>query len=241
MRIFFACALLSCTLFSFCKASFTQGEDFMLELSTYSTEQVAPLLPLLQDWGVREFVRYPYLWVPPQDEIFEAYALLAEEKNSLVTLVKHQGKVIAVAAGVPFDAERLHALFDGKDTEVHLEPSVLQRVRQMGFDPSQIFYMSYFLTAPEYRNDKHLVELIYDKYVQFIRSIGKSQICYFDDLGRADHPLKPENPAPIEPWGVVLHGFRSMHVKKEFSWPTVQQDGSVKDEIHHLEFFVKDV
>jgi hypothetical protein len=204
----------------------TENES-MFELSTYSTQQIEPLLPLLQEWGEREFIHYPYLWVPAKEEIFEAYALLAREKNSLVAVVRNQGKIIGLAAGVPLDAGELQALFD--------------EVQGQGFDPSQIFYMSLFLTAPEYRNDERLVELIFDKYVDFIRSIGRTQICYFDDPGRPDHPLKPENPLPIEPWGHVIGGFRRMNVNKQFVWPTLQLDGSVKEEIHQLEFFVKDI
>jgi len=210
----------------------------MWELSTYSTEQVEPLLSLLQDWGEREFIQYPYLWVPAKNEIFEAYALLTKEKNSLVTLVKYEDKIIAAAAGVPFDAERLQSLFNEEKGEMN---TLLEKVEQQGYNPAHIFYMSFFLTAPEYHNDQRLVELIYNQYVQFIHSIGKSQICYFDDLGKAKHPLKPEKPTPIEPWGCVISGFKSMNVKKEFSWPTLQQDGSVKEETHHLEFFIKDI
>jgi hypothetical protein len=213
-------------------------EKSMFELRTYDTEEIEPLLPLLQEWGESVFIQYPYLWVPVKGEIFGAFALLAKEKNARVAVVQNQGKVVGLAAGVPFDAPMLQAIFD---EDGQAESPLLQRVEEQGFDPSRIFYMSFFVTSPEYYNHLQIIDLIYNSYIDFIRAIGGNQLCYFDDIGRDDHPLKPERFLPIEPWGQAILGFKSMQVKKAFAWPTLQSDGSVKEETHQLEFFVKNL
>lgn len=214
-----------------------QEDESMFEITSYSANRIQPILPLLQEWGERGFIQYPYLWVPPKGEIFIAYAILAEEENSLVTIVKDHGHIVGVAAGLPFDAKKLQIVFD-EDVTVS-ELSLSHKAKQQGFDPSRMFYMSYFLTAPEYHNDKRIVELIYKHYVAFIQEMGREQICYFDDVGKSNDHLKPSH--CIEPWRCVIGDFRSMNVKKDFSWPTLQLDGSVKEEVHQLEFFVKNI
>ena len=219
---------------------FIMENQSMYELSTYSADQIEPLLPVLQEWGECAFIQYPYLWVPAKGEIFAAYTLLAREKKSLVAIVRNKGEIIGLAGGVPFDCEELQELFD-EDPQIPSDFSLRQKMKEQGFDATRMFYMSFFLTAPKYHNDENLVELIYNHFIDFIHSIGRTQICYFDDQGRADHPLKPEKLKPIEPWGHIIPGFRSMDMKKQFSWPTLQLDASVKDETHSLEFFVKDI
>jgi hypothetical protein len=229
--------LFICAVTSFAMIQATEKES-MFELNTYATEQIEPLLPLLQEWGEREFIQYPYLWVPEKGKIFASYALLARENNARMIIVKNRDQIIAVAAGVPFDAAELQSIFDD---DAQSDTCLLAKVKEQGFDPSRMFYMSTFCTAPEFHNDSRLVDLIYQSYVDFIRSIGRDQICYFEDKGRPDHPLKPEVPIPIEPWGCVIQGFQNMQVKKTFSWPTLQADGSVQEEAHQLEFFVKNI
>lgn len=210
-------------------ASATQDREF--ELRVYSEERVLPVLPLLQDWVEEAFLGYPYLWVAPKErEIYPPNAHLADEKNAIIVVVQCQGKIVGIASGNPLDSPVLEPV---------LQP-MLKQIAKQGFDPSQMFYMPYFLTSSEYRNDAALVEMMYQYYVDFARSIGKSQICYFQDRGMPVHPLRPEPFVEIEPWHLI-QGFRSMNVQMDLAWPTLQPDGSVRDQMHTMEFFVQDL
>src|SRR4029079_19003193 len=128
-------------------------EGEALEMSSYSGEQITGLIPLLEEWVGREFANYPYLWVPTQGEICETNARLPSEENALVTVVRKEGVVVGVAAGIAFDSAHSK---EGRE--------VLDKVIAQGFDPSKMVYMCYFLTAPECRNDAKLVEMIYNNY-----------------------------------------------------------------------------
>jgi hypothetical protein len=210
----------------------------MLEISTYSADQIKPLLSLLEEWLQREFFQYPYLWLPPKGETNINNMLLLAEEHGLVTVVRKGQQVVGIAAGVPFDSDTVRTTLNsttGKDQ------TLFEKTKKLGFDPSKLFYMNYFLTASEYRNNKELVDLIYNHYVDFARKIGKTQLCYLEYSGESEHPLKPEHLTPIEPWGHVIHGFKRMHMQADITWPTVQLDGSARDESHTVEFFIKDI
>jgi len=244
MRKFYALGMiLSCCVLS-CAANAVQKRPMVhretaLELSSYSAEQIEPLLPLLEEWVQREFIQYPYLWLPPKGEFCMSNVMLAAEKEALVTIVRKGQQVVGVAAAVSFDSEAFRTTYEA--AVLGSNQSILEKMKEQGFDPSKMLYMNYFLTAPEYRNDENLVGLIYNNYVDFAHKIGRTQLCYFEDAGRVDHPLKPAHPTPIEPWGHAIQGFKSMYMQADLSWPTVQLDGSARDEAHTVEFFFKDI
>lgn len=235
---FFLLSVLSCAIVSAQETENTDPvllvkesqESEVLEMTSYCGEQITDLIPLLEEWCNREFANYPYLWVPAQGEICDAQAKLPSEKNSLVTIVRKEGAVVGVAAAIPFDS------MYSKEGQAVMDKAIAQ-----GFDLSKMLYMCYFLTAPECRNDAKLVEMIYNNYLDFAAKLGRTQICYFEDAGREDHPLRPETPTAIEPWGVVIDGFTRMDLQIEHSWPTLQPDGTVRDEAHKADYFYKDI
>lgn len=203
------------------------------ELSSYSLEQIEPMLPLLEEWLQRGFGQYPYLWRPSKEEkVSPGNRVMLSEKNALVTCVRKGDEVVAIAGGIAMEATSLQDL---------LGQTVIDEMKKQGYDPSQMVYMSYFLTAPEYLNEPELVEKVYNHYTTFAKEMGKSQLCFFEYFGSDDHPLKPNYVVPIEPWGYVINNSRNMNIKVEQSWPTLQVDGSVVEEAHQVEFFVKDI
>lgn len=210
---------------------YSKEEIKTLKIETYLEEKIVPHLSLLNAWVQRDYVQYPYLWAPDNQEW--GTDLFIKEKKTLVTLAKRDGEVIGIAAGLPFDS---HAL------QTYFPESLIRQLNQQGYDPSQILYISIFLTAPKWRNNREVVEAIYNTYAAYAKALGKTKICYYEDVGiREEHPLKPEPFIPIEPWGYALHGFKSMGIKLNFPWMTLQVDGSAKEETHCVEFFIKDL
>jgi hypothetical protein len=236
-KLFIIGTILSCTAMSFATSNEQEVQmeqeavQASFEFSTFSKEQIEPHLGLLEDWVQREFKQYPYLWSPQQGEYCLSNVALLNVDDSLVTIVRKNGEVVGVAAGVAMDAPAF---------QEYLGNSV-GLIKDKGFNPSEIVYMCYFLTSPEHRDDQALADAMYQQYVDFAHSKGKTQICYFEDFGRDDHPLKPENPTPIEPWNRLITGFRSMDVSTELSWQTLQADGTVQDEKHSAVFFINEV
>lgn len=205
-------------------------DQMLLEVNTYSKQDIIPHIPLLQEWVKREYIHYPFLWVPSDQEC--CMDMFVHEKTALVTIVKKQGRVVGVAAGMKFDAKVLETFF---------EQPIALLTHQQGFNSSKILYMFFFLTAPEYRNDKHIVDTIYHAYVEFAKTLGLQQLCYWTDLGNEEHPLKPSSLIEVEPWEHIITGFKEMNIQFDQVWPTLQVDESVKSETHRAVFYIKDL
>jgi hypothetical protein len=200
----------------------------MLEITTYSMDEILPLVPLLEKWFARDYINYPFLWVPSPEEL--CTDMFIKEKNALVALCRKQQEVVGAAASI---------VLDSKHVEAYFEHPICEKAKECGFDPSKILYMSFFLTAPAYRNDPMVVSKIYQACQDFGRAQGKTQVCYWRSLGKPDHPLKPQIPVIVEPWEQVICGFKSMNMQMDIPWQTLQPDGSVKMENHAIEFFIK--
>ncbi len=205
-----------------------------VKVEMYSAGSIVPLLPMLNEWSVREFVHSPYRYSPSKNQIVSPTdIILVNSRDSLIALAKRDGRVVGIISLIPFDAPELQRMQFG-------QLSVLEKIQASGFDPSKMIYAGYFLTAPDVHNDRQIVDALYQAMTNFALEKGKTQVCYMEDIGRLDPP-NAENQSSIEPWGEVIKGFDSTGVQIGISWPTLEKDGSVKEMEHTLEFFVKDL
>jgi hypothetical protein len=99
--------------------------------------------------------------------------------------------------------------------------------------------MTYFLVAPQQRDNKELILAIYEKFIAQLKSLGKKYITYIDVIRPNNHPQKPVSYRSPEPWDEIIKGFTKSGVVISATWPTIQVDGNVQDEAHQLEFFIK--
>jgi hypothetical protein len=199
-------------------------------------KNITSILPLLHDWAVRAFSQYPYLHSPPKEAIASPFdLLLVNSKDAPVLLAKKGEKIVGMAALISFDSEPLHSSYFNQPY-----PRLLEEMEAKGFDPSKMVYVGYFLAEPSYHNDEQVVQPVYEAIVNFAKSLGKTQICYTDDIGFPGHPAAATS-QPIEPWGAVIQGVKATGVRIPISWPTLDATGNVKEIEHTLEFFVKDL
>src|SRR5579872_4589622 len=85
--------------------SHSMQKEMPLEITTYSSQEVVAVLPLLQEWIEREFFKYPYLLVSPKGVTHPSNEHVAQEARGLVIVVKRLDEVVGVASCVPFDSE----------------------------------------------------------------------------------------------------------------------------------------
>ena len=200
----------------------------MLQTQNISSEGIVLYAPLLEEWMRRDYIHYPYLWVPAEGETY--LNVFINEKSTLLTLIKREGHIVGVAAGMPFDSENLAQFF---------QAPLAKLAEERGIYPEKLYYISFFLTAPDCRNEKAIVEAIYDAQATYAKSLNKTQICFWCSLETAQHPLKPNTPTPVEPWGYTIKEYEPMHIELSLPWSTLQIDGSVKEEAHPVQFFMK--
>ena len=203
-----------------------------LEIRAYQREEVLPLLPLLNTWVAQSFGPFPYLYAPREDQVVNlADFIFLNEKNSLVIVAKKGDEIVAIAGGAVLDSYYLnHNYFD---------PDFAENMKNKGYDPSQYFYSNYFMVAPEYRHDLAVIQPVYDALADFARSLGKSYLTYMDILHSEARPLFHTLFSSPEPWGTAITGFNPMDLYREQEWPTYQEDGTVADQTHTLQFYSK--
>lgn len=217
------------SLFSLALFGSLGAQEEPLEIATYSSEEITPILPLLQDWVEREFLKYPYLWVAPKGTIYTPNERLMEDERGLAAVVKRENEVVAVFCCIPFDS-------------VALEPSLqplLSTVKEKWFDPSRMLYIPYFLSLEDIRNDERAIYSIYQHLLEHAKQTGCHQICVMEALGQPNHLLRPDSFIALEPWGKL--GFEKMDIELEITWPTLQVDGSICEEAHTMVFLYKNI
>jgi len=208
-----------------------------IHIETYRSENIIPLLTLLNEWTLREFAQYPYLFVPPKDQvIFPSDVTLVNSKDSMVVLAKKEGTVAGMAAFISFDSPVLHTTYLTYLSNLVL----LDKFNELGFDPSRILYVDYFLTAPQWRNDAAIVNAVYDQIKDFAREKGKTQICFIMDVSQPKHS-SAQSKISIEPWEDVIGDFQSTGFRNVLAWPTLTEEGFAQEMEHTLEFFLKDL
>jgi hypothetical protein len=200
----------------------------MFEIETCTKEKIADHAVLLENWMRRDYIHYPYLWVPAPGET--SLDLFIHEESALLTLLKQENRIIGVAAGLAFEAKNLANLFSAP---------LAQLAEEQGIRPETLYYMSFFLTDPDYRNEQAIIEAIYDAQVKHAKFLNKTHICFWTALDIPNHPLKPNVFIPVEPWGYAIESYQPMHIELNLSWSTLQVDGSVQEEVHPVQFFMK--
>ena len=83
--------------------------------------------------------------------------------------------------------------------------------------------------------------MIYNAHVKHAKILGKNNICFWSTIGESHHPLKPSILTPVEPWGYVIEDYKPMNIELNLPWSTLQVDGSVKEEVYPVQFFMKSI
>ncbi len=204
-----------------------------IEVTTYQREEIVPLLPLLNQWILREFSQYPYCSPPKDLVVFPSDIIFVNSREALVALAKKEDQVIGMITLIAFDSPSLHAMYLNQ-----WFPHLLEEVRAHGFDPSKFLYVDYFLTEPSLHNDEQTVQALYQTLLHFAKKLGKTQLCYMADVG---HPTNSGGKYSVEPWGEVIYGFQSMEIRTIAILPTIDPTGGVKEREHTIEFFFKNL
>lgn len=205
-----------------------------IEMNLLSGESALAFAPTIHEWVSHHFRSYPYLYAAKEDETVNSGDLIyGKADQAFVIAPKMGGKIAGILAAIPLDAPLLNGEY--------LPADMADRIKEKGFHPEKILYIGMFLIAPEYRQDKSFVCSLYDQLVKSAKERGKTEICYIEILREENHPLKPAFYLPPEPWGEMISGFKSMDITVDLTWPTLQPDGSTKDEANKLLFYIKNI
>ncbi len=216
--------LLSSTLFA--------GIDPMTTITAYRNESVKALRAELDKWAVDAYREYPYLYVYQEETDYNT--LFEVDPDAIVLFAERNGQRIGMLSASPLSSPYLK--------EQNYTPAAyLDQIKEKGYNPENIYYISCFLLQKEERQNKEAARLLFNAAVEFAKKIGKTKICYMEIEANPDSPLKPENYLPCEPWDILDKPFKNMNVVVQSTWPTLQLDKSVCEEEHSLSLYVLDI
>lgn len=69
---------------------------------------------------------------------------------------------------------------------------------------------------------------------------GYTTVCFAAVERSNNHPLQPSRYSPIDDLYRKV-GFTKTNLSFAYTWPTIQADGSVRDEEHPMMFWAKDL
>lgn len=198
----------------------------------YQNEAVKSIRADLDEWNIKLWREYPYLYVFQDETNYNS--IFEDDPEAFVLFAKRDGKMLGFLQANPLDSSFLE--------QDHYTPhSQLEQIRKKGFDPSKILYISCFLMMGEERSNLEAINQLFDQAIEQAKKLGKIQICYMEIVEDEKHPLRPSPFVPLEPWNDLGKEFRSMDVTLEMNWPTLQPDGNVKEEAHQMAFYVMDL
>lgn len=166
-------------------ALFVQAQSFALHVETYQREAILPLLVTLNTWADRAFGHYPYLLSSSEEQIVcPSDLVFVNARDAMIALAKQEDKIVGIAAMISFDSPTLHTMYFHR---FH----IIDKCISLNIDPSKMLYVAYFLTDEECHNDLDIVDILYHCICNFALKLGKSQICFMEDITQHDPELYP--------------------------------------------------
>lgn len=221
----------SCTTYAQ-KSSIDLGMQNEIQIKVFKGEADKYLAPTINEWVASHYIRFPFLYVN-QGEALSNH-IIFEDPNGFVLIAEKARQKVGLLMALPLTSVLL--------ADVDYNPaSELEQIRKKGFDPDKILYGAVFFVSDEERQNKELIRQLYEEAVIFAKKMGKTQICYFTTVREENHPLKPNPFVPPEPWEDLSSPFRNMDIEVNFTWPTLQADGSVKECANPQALFIQDI
>lgn len=203
-----------------------------IKIETYRGNAVKNLRPLLDAWARCQYREYPYFYVYQKESDYNK--IFEVDPTAFVLFAEQNGKKTGLLQANALDSDCLK-------TERYSPYSAIDLMKQRGYDPSKILYITSLLTTKEEYSNHKMISDLYNQAVKMAKEMGKKQICYMEIIPNESHPLKPTNYVPIEPWSELDIPFKTTGVRIPMSWPTLQPNGNVREETHKMEIFIADI
>lgn len=213
-------------------STLTAGSNEMTTITSYHNEAVKQLRPILDQWAIDAYREYPYFYVYQQETDYNT--MFEVDPDACVLFAERSGQKVGMLSASPLSSPYLQE-------QAYTPSAYLDQIKSHGLDPRNIYYISCFLLQKDERQNRTTACQLFNKAVEVAKALGKTHICYMEASGDPTHPLKPADYLPCEPWALLNIPFKSMNVVVETSWPTLQADGSIRDELHTMPLYVIEI
>lgn len=199
-----------------------------IEIEIIHGKDIVNYTKFISQLRIDVFADFPYLY--KGDLAYERKYMIAYETHphSTIAIAKVDGEIAAVSTGIPLSSEA--EIISGSK----------ELFDKLKLDIEKIYYYGEIITIPKFRGLKLSAKLL-EQQDDFIRQQwGFTHTSILTVVREEKHPLKPADyQSSDRVWERI--GFSRTGIQVKFYWPTFQVDGSVKEEEHFLEFWVKSI
>lgn len=192
-----------------------------MTLRTVTGHEIQPLLEDLGRLRIAVFREYPYLYEGSLEYEMRYLEHLAGSPRGLVVVVEDGGRVVGASTAMP--------LVD--------EDEAFQRpFREQCLAPGEFFYFAESVLLPEYRG-RGLGRRFFAERESHAASFGDYRKVCFCAVDRPDdHPARPPDYRPLEPFWRSLGFVRRPELTTQYSW---QEVGERQETPKPMTFWVK--
>ncbi len=156
----------------------------MVEILTLTGEKLATNLDGLARLRIEVFRAWPYLYdgSPAYEEKY--LARYAETEGAVIVGAFDGDRLVGAATGEPL----------GRELEAFKAP-----FKARGLDPDRIFYLAESVLEPAYRG-RGLGHRFFEEREAHARRLGYAEAAFCGVIRPGDHPLRPKDYAPLDPF-----------------------------------------
>lgn len=192
-----------------------------LLLQIFLAPQLDFLIDTIGQLRLETYKDYPYFYYGTLELEREYLQLYNESKDGMVAQAEIDGKLAGVLTGKPLCAFEQAAQF----------------FEDAGYDPKEYYYFGEIIVIPQFRR-LGIARKLFAMLEQKIRELGYKKVCFMIIDEQEIDSLKPENYE--DPTLLSMHlGYSKMNIVMSHDWPTIQKDGTVKNNTHDMVFWEK--
>ncbi|MBU3259075.1 GNAT family N-acetyltransferase [Roseovarius sp. PS-C2] len=192
----------------------------MIRVERLTGEELAKALDDVARLRIEVFRAWPYLY--DGDEAYERHYLQTyrDSENAILVAAFDGTRLVGASTGTPMEdhAEDFAAAFDGQ-----------------GIDLKYIFYCAESVLLPGYRG-RGIGHAFFDAREAHARAMGRRYVAFCGVMRPADHPLKPEQYQPLDPFW-RKRGYAPVNgAVAQFRWKDIDQPQETE---HPLQFWMR--
>lgn len=196
-----------------------------MQILKYTGEAVVDHIQPISEFRILYFKEFPYCYQGNYEYEKEYFLGFSQEKNALVIELLDKGQTIGLSTAMPLvsDADIL------KDAEAAFV--------RAGSNPLDYYYLGEVILHPDWRG-KGLVKKILQMNEVFALENGFSKMCLSVVIRDEFDPRKPQNYRSSDHvWEKA--GYLKKDIFIDYHWPTILEDGSVKELTNPMVFWTK--
>lgn len=198
------------------------GHRVTLRVEPLTGAALAAALPQVARLRIEVFRAFPYLYDGD----------IAYEENYLAKYAASPGAIVAGA----WDGERLVGAATAAPMEDHAAEFAAP-FAERGYDLANIFYCGESVLLPEYRG-RRVGHAFFDLREAQGRALGRRLCCFCAVIRPADHPLRPADYAPLDPFWRKRGYAKMKGMVATFPWKDL---GDAGETAKPMQFWMKDL